>query len=800
MNPVGRACGLVLLALVAHGCAATTVPPSPQRPAPAGAKSPAPSARPRPAPGYTGRVDDFAAVDTTALRGRRIVLDPGHGGFFRGALGQNGLTEAEVNLGVALTLRGLLEARGAIVTMTRTDDRDFLVPADSTLRSDLAERVRIATAANPDLFVSVHHNADARGVHDVNETQTYYKLGDEGPSLDAAQSVHRYLVRNLGIAAQRISPGNYYVLRNSDAPAILTESSYITNPDVESKLALAAKQRLEAEALYLGIAHYFSRPRPVVTEFRAWADGYPGVDSAFISPRLHLVARVRGPFDQARLSVDGVRVDPVVRGDRIEWMPAAPIATGLHEATLAVRLAGGGAARERTLRFHVADAPAKLEAEFAQPLWDRHQPLGLRVRVLDQRGLAHRDSLRVRLRSTGTIALTPADTTVTLRDAVAWAYFRLAPNAPAVPPRRVPEVVVVAAMSPGLRDEAGQPEAPRVEARVVVFPAMRPPVVTAFALRMPDGTPVRNAPGTAGPEPAFDWINRDGFVHLDSSQVSRPTALAGYRAWPSDAPWPPRYAVIAGGALHGRRIAIDADGGGDVDGGSGPSGTRAANLNLEVARALAAMLRAAGAEVLLTREGDLAVSEVERVQASEAFHADRFVRIGHRAERPLVGYWFSSAAGKRWGERTADRLEQLGLGRPAVAEDAQYPLQQTSCPALYVAPLRVDDAASEARLNGPGTLRGEAYAIYLGLIGEWSDAVLPPVTVAVRDAAGRPVAGAIVTLGGATSVETDATGVARLARTEPGPIRIDAVRGPIRATHTLLDSESNVTLTGAEQP
>src|SRR5262249_25427870 len=156
----------------------------------------------------------FASVDTTAVRGRRIVLDPGHGGVFRGALGVHGLTEAEVNLGVALHLRGLLEARGAQVLMTRTDDRDFLTPADSSLRSDLAERVRIAGAFHPDLFVSVHHNADARGAHDVNSTQTYYKLGDEGPSLDAAQSVHRFLVRNLGIAEQRILPGNYYVLRN----------------------------------------------------------------------------------------------------------------------------------------------------------------------------------------------------------------------------------------------------------------------------------------------------------------------------------------------------------------------------------------------------------------------------------------------------------------------------------------------------------------------------------------------------------------------------------------------------------
>src|SRR5438445_309926 len=201
-------------------------PPDPPQPSPS---------RPRP------RVAPSAA-------GRRIALDPGHGGFFRGSLGVHGLAEAEVNLGVGLKLRDLLERAGATVLLTRATDRDFLTPADSSLRSDLTERMRLANAFGPDLFVSIHHNADAGGLHDVNETQTYYKLGDEGPSLDAAESIHRSLVRNVGIEKNKVVPGNYFVLRNSDAPAVLTESSYLTNPDVEARLTLPEKQELEAEA------------------------------------------------------------------------------------------------------------------------------------------------------------------------------------------------------------------------------------------------------------------------------------------------------------------------------------------------------------------------------------------------------------------------------------------------------------------------------------------------------------------------------------------------------------------------
>src|SRR5439155_9818645 len=132
----------------------------------AGCAPPRPGLLPlHPRPGYDRLADSLAMVDPSVFRGRRIALDPGHGGFFRGALGVHGLTEAEVNLGVATRLAALLEAHGATVLPTRDRDRDFLSPADSTLRSDLAERVRIANAFAPDLFLSIHHNADAGGLH-----------------------------------------------------------------------------------------------------------------------------------------------------------------------------------------------------------------------------------------------------------------------------------------------------------------------------------------------------------------------------------------------------------------------------------------------------------------------------------------------------------------------------------------------------------------------------------------------------------------------------------------------------------
>jgi len=772
-----------VLALGLAGCAGTGGPRVP------------PGARAK--PGYDRLADSLAAIDSGLFAGRRIALDPGHGGFFRGALGVHGLSEAEVNLGVALKLRDLLAARGAVVLMTREQDVDYLTPADSSLRADLAERVRRAAAFAPDLFLSIHHNADAGGAHDVNETQTYYKLGDEGPSLDAAEDVHRALVHNIGIEKNKVVPGNYFVLRNSDAPALLTESSYLTNPDVEARLALPEKQELEAEALLIGLARYFARRVPVVRDFAALDPGRDVADTLFragLGPLLR--ARVEGACDRLELRLDGENVPLTRRGDLAEWRPDRPVAPGPHRAVLRARLAGQGAARERTLGFTIARPARRVAWEAFPPVPPRRGGLvGVRVQVLDAYGFAVADSLRVRVH-----AACACDTAFvirpTLRDGVAWGYLRVARRRPAACAALTGLVVEL----PGTRLAGAPFPASRVALRI---PARGAPVVrAAFLTLAPGDSALREAPGTRDFGAARSWINRDGFAvfPLDRDGRLAAPALAGFRPWADDsilagAAPPLRWCAIAGGALAGRRIVIDADGGGEDAAGQGPSGTRAASLNLESARILAGFLSASGAQVLLTRTADQAMSEVQRVQAAEGFRPDRFIRIGHRAEPPRLGYYFSSGAGRRWAERAARELERAGRPAPRVAEDAQYPLQQVSCTAIYASPARVDSA--EAALLAPGALRAEAYALFLALAREWAgEPEWPADSVEVRDDRGRPVAGAAVVLGGALVIETDALGRARFARTEPGPIELEARASGARVRRVLLDSERGAVLTG----
>lgn len=759
-------------------------------------RGPAPS---RPRPGYVRLADSLSSVDGRVLRGRRIVLDPGHGGYFRGSLGVRGLAEAEVNLGVAMRLADLLVAHGADVRLTREDDRDFLTPADSSLRADLAERVRLANEFEPDLFVSIHHNADAGGSHKVSETQTYWKLGDDGASFDAAQDVHRALVRNVGLGSNRLLPGNYSVLRGSEAPALLTESSYLTFPPTERKLRTSEALQLEAEALYLGLAKYFARRVPVIESLQAWGGGGSPdtlVDTAFPTFR----ARLRGAYDTVELRLDGAPLTPAARyPDGAVWRATSAVPPGRHEAVARAWLSGEGAARERRLSFVVSLPYHHVEVGAWPPgPWNLPEPLAIRIRPLTEDGLVVPETLSFRLRAR-TRWSAPAETVVTASDGVAWAYFRAASEMPH-PPGRFELDVDVPAIEPARAAATRREERLEVRANWGEVPVAR----TGFATLMPEGAPLRGAPGTEGVAPRITWLNRDGYAQLPAmraDEVGTPR-LAGYRAWPADSTWPPRFVALFGGALHRRRIALDPAGNGDIPGvpgadpsGVSASGTRASNLNLEVARALASMLRGAGAEVVIVRDGVAPVLDVERVRRSEAFRAERYLRIGHGPYPPRLGYYFSSSAGRAWAVRTAAALDALGLPAATPSEDAQWPLQQTSCPALYASLGRVDDPAGERRLLAPGTLRHEAYALFVALAREWSgDARWPADTLEVRDADGAPLPGAIVTLGEALEVAADSRGVARFLRTEAGPIEVavDDPRG--RARRVLLDSDRGAVL------
>ncbi|HEU0013511.1 MAG TPA: N-acetylmuramoyl-L-alanine amidase [Longimicrobium sp.] len=174
------------------------------------------------------------------LRGRRIVVDPGHPPG--GATGPTGLTEAEANLAIATRLAEKLRARGAEVHMTRT-----------TMESvELAPRAEMALRLDAELFVSVHNNAFGEGVNPFRNhgTSTYSFHPFSAP---LARALDREIAAVTGIPDLGAKFGNFAVIRPTWYPSALTESLFMLIPEQEAALRDPAFLDRLAEAHARGI-------------------------------------------------------------------------------------------------------------------------------------------------------------------------------------------------------------------------------------------------------------------------------------------------------------------------------------------------------------------------------------------------------------------------------------------------------------------------------------------------------------------------------------------------------------------
>jgi N-acetylmuramoyl-L-alanine amidase len=206
-------------------------------------------------------------VRGTPVAGAHVVLDPGHGGEEPGAVGPAGTTEKAVNLAIAQETERQLEALGATVVLTRTAD----------YRITLLSRGAIAMALQPQVFVSIHHNADPDEPRPTPGAETYFQIAS-AESKRAAGLVYEELVRAFSgydiqwvadrDAGAKFRPssdgGDYYGIlrRSAGVPAVLSEAAFISNPAEEALLADPAFQKVEAAALTRAIVRFVTTDDP----------------------------------------------------------------------------------------------------------------------------------------------------------------------------------------------------------------------------------------------------------------------------------------------------------------------------------------------------------------------------------------------------------------------------------------------------------------------------------------------------------------------------------------------------------
>lgn len=227
----------------------------------------------------------YTLVRQLGLGVKRIVLDPGHGGSDPGCLGVNGLKEKDVALDIALRLKKILETEGHFeVLLTR--DQDITLP--------LEKRTALANKYAADLFVSIHLNASPRknrtGVETfylnfspdpaVNElaarenasstknireikliVEKIMKNTKYDESKELAEKIHHNLYSHL---KQHFGPrddlgvkgGPFWVLIGTEMPAVLVETSHLSNPKEAEALKTDMYRESIATGIFRGIIEY----------------------------------------------------------------------------------------------------------------------------------------------------------------------------------------------------------------------------------------------------------------------------------------------------------------------------------------------------------------------------------------------------------------------------------------------------------------------------------------------------------------------------------------------------------------
>ena len=157
------------------------------------------------------------------LKGKVVLIDPGHGGSDHGAPLPfiKGVSEKALNLDLALLLGEELQRHGFTVLYTRTSDR----------KVKLNQR---GNAFQADIFISVHHNSaanpDAAGFE-------VFCLTPQAPERFTQIRKSVQLASALQQAQQEVtsSPGrgvrfaNFQVLRDAKCPAVLIEAGFLSN-------------------------------------------------------------------------------------------------------------------------------------------------------------------------------------------------------------------------------------------------------------------------------------------------------------------------------------------------------------------------------------------------------------------------------------------------------------------------------------------------------------------------------------------------------------------------------------------
>jgi N-acetylmuramoyl-L-alanine amidase len=182
------------------------------------------------------------------LRGKRIVIDPGHGGPDTGS-SVDGVHEANLMWDLARLLEGRMVATGMEALLTRGPDQN----------PDEAARAHFANEENANLFLSLHADANhsplARGVACFHFGTVHGTTSTVGETL--AGFIQRELVVRTRMLDCRTHPKTWDTLRLTRCPAVRVEVGYLSNPEDRERLSDPAWRDVIAEGILVAVKRLY---------------------------------------------------------------------------------------------------------------------------------------------------------------------------------------------------------------------------------------------------------------------------------------------------------------------------------------------------------------------------------------------------------------------------------------------------------------------------------------------------------------------------------------------------------------
>ncbi|NQD66234.1 N-acetylmuramoyl-L-alanine amidase CwlD [Bacillus haikouensis] len=193
------------------------------------------------------------------LSGKIIYIDPGHGGPDGGA-GDKEALEKDIALNVSLMIRDYLQEQGALVIMTREEDKDL---ADENTKGysrrkveDLHKRLNLINESEADMFLSIHLNSIPSPKW--SGAQTFYNPKFEENKV-LSKAIQKEITRNLENTSREAKGlQSVYILKHAKKTGALVEIGFLSNPEERSNLLDGDYQEKVAASIYQGVLNYLT--------------------------------------------------------------------------------------------------------------------------------------------------------------------------------------------------------------------------------------------------------------------------------------------------------------------------------------------------------------------------------------------------------------------------------------------------------------------------------------------------------------------------------------------------------------